>query len=216
MSFSENVDQVLTRLARVKIVPVLALDSVDDARKIAAILSTHGLLAAEITFRTAAAEDAIRVVSEEFPELCLGAGTVLNETDLQRAIGAGATFAVAPGFNPQVVNAAIERAFPFFPGIATPTDVEQAMALGCRMMKFFPAEAAGGTKMLTSILAPYKHLGVRFMPTGGLSPANVQDYLAIPEVVAIGGTWVGKSTDMAKGAWDEIDAAVKAAVLETT
>ncbi|MPM61874.1 putative KHG/KDPG aldolase [bioreactor metagenome] len=119
---------------------------------------------------------------------------------------------MAPGFNPIVVRAAVESHFPFAPGICTPSEAEQAMELGCRFLKFFPAEAAGGTAMLKSLIAPYRHLGVRFMPTGGVTTANVREYLAIREVAAVGGTWLGKADDIAAGNWDKIRDTVKQAV----
>jgi len=212
MSFEDNMADVRVRLAQVKIVPVLALDSVEDGRKMADILDRVGLKAVEVTFRTTAAEDVIRDISSAYPGLCVGAGTVLNTTDLHRAFKAGATFAVAPGFNPAVVQEALASGYPFFPGVATPTEVEQALALGCRILKYFPAEAAGGTKMLNSMIAPYRHLGVRFMPTGGISASNVESYVSIPEVLAVGGTWLGKSADIAAGAWDQIETTVRDAV----
>ncbi len=212
MSFSANVEQIVKQLKEVRVVPVLALESVESGIKMAEILDRNGLKCAEVTFRTDAAEEVIREITKRYPDICVGAGTVLNREDLRRAFGAGAVFAVAPGFNPSVVGEAIERGYPFFPGVATPTDVEQAMALGCRTLKFFPAEAAGGTKMLKSIIAPYRHLGVRFIPTGGISTDNLDEYLAIPEVIAVGGTWLGKSTHIAAGQWDLIEQAVSAAV----
>ena len=136
---------------------------------------------------------------------------MLNCTDLHRAFDAGAKFAVAPGFNPTVVKEAVKNNFAFAPGVCTPSEIEQAMELGCRFLKFFPAEAAGGVDMLKSLIAPYKHLGVRFMPTGGVTAVNVKNYLAIKEVAAVGGTWLGKADLIAAGEWEKIAATVKAA-----
>ena len=212
MSFSMVCDQVLAQLEKIRIVPVLVLNDLDSGMKMCEILSECGLPAAEITFRTQAAPSIIKAASERFPELYLGAGTILNVADLKRAFDAGAKFAVAPGFNPTVVRAAVENHFAFAPGVCTPSEVEQAMEFGCRFLKFFPAEAAGGTKMLKSIIAPYKHLGVRFMPTGGVTTANVMEYLAIREVAAVGGTWLGKADDIAAGNWEKIRDIVKQAV----
>ena len=152
-------------------------------------------------------------MSEKFPELYIGAGTILNVNDLKRAFDAGAKFAVAPGFNPTVVKAAVENSLAFAPGVCTPSEVEQAYELGCKFLKFFPAEAAGGISMLKSIIAPYKHLGIKFMPTGGVSEANANDYLAIPEVAAVGGTWLGKPSDIVAEKWDTIREKVRQAVL---
>ena len=212
MSFQEKSAAVVSALSEIKIVPVLVLNNVDEGLKMCEILAECGLPAAEITFRTTAAEAVIKAASARFPQLYLGAGTVLNIKDLHRAFDAGAKFAVAPGFNPNVVKEAIANDFVFAPGVCTPSEAEQAMELGCRFLKFFPAEAAGGVKMISSLIAPYKHLGIRFMPTGGVTTANVADYLAVKEIVAVGGTWLGKADQIAAGNWDAIHATVKAAV----
>ena len=182
------------------VVPVLVLNDVETGLKMCELLIENNLPVAEITFRTAAAADIISAASKHFPELLLGAGTVLNVADLDRAIDAGAKFAVAPGFNPTVVKAASARNFAFAPGICTPGEVEQAMEIGCKFFKFFPAEAAGGVNMIKSIIAPYKHLGVKFMPTGGINIKNAVDYLAIPEIACVGGTWLGKNIPD----WDKV------------
>ncbi|MBO5762283.1 MAG: bifunctional 4-hydroxy-2-oxoglutarate aldolase/2-dehydro-3-deoxy-phosphogluconate aldolase [Lentisphaeria bacterium] len=210
-NFAEGQKNTAAALAGIRIVPVLALNSVEEGVRICEIFNKVGLPGAEITFRTAAAADVIKEVSQRFPDMLVGAGTVLNVYDLHRAFAAGAKFAVAPGFNPTVVKEAVRCGFAFSPGICTPSEVEQALELGCTMLKFFPAEAAGGVKMLNSIIAPYKHLGVKFMPTGGVTTANVESYLSIPQVAAVGGTWLGKSADIAAGNWDLIEeTAVKA------
>lgn len=151
------------QLEKVKIVPVLVLNTLEEGLTVCEQLCKNGLPAAEITFRTAAAESIIREASKRFPEMYIGAGTVLNIADLHRAFDAGAKFAVAPGFNPKVVAEAVKCNLDFFPAVCTPSEVEQAMEFGCRMLKFFPAEACGGVPMLKSIIAPYKHLGVKFM-----------------------------------------------------
>ena len=211
MNFQENSETVIETLSRIKIVPVLVLEDVKSGLKMCEILAENGLPAAEITFRTAAAAEIIREAAKNFPQLYLGAGTILNLRDLDRAFNAGAKFAVAPGFNPTVVKAAVSAGRAFAPGVCTPSEVEQAMELGCRLLKFFPAEAAGGVKMLKSIIAPYRHLGIRFMPTGGVTTANAADYLALKEVAAVGGTWLGKSDEIKAGNWSGIAATVKAA-----
>lgn len=210
-TFIESQQAAASALRKVRIVPVLALNSVADGVKICEIFVRRGLPAAEITFRTAAAPDIIAEVSRQFPELLVGAGTVLNVFDLHRAFACGAKFAVAPGFNPTVVREAVRCDFAFTPGVCTPSEAEQAMELGCRLLKFFPAEAAGGAAMLKALAAPYKHLKINFMPTGGVTAKNAADYLAIPEVAAVGGTWLGKSADVAAGKWDEIESLVAAA-----
>lgn len=212
MSFSMECDAVLAQLERIRIVPVLVLEELESGLKMCEVLAECGLPAAEITFRTQAAASIIEAASKRFPNLYLGAGTILNVADLKRAFDAGAKFAVAPGFNPSVVGAAIESNFAFAPGVCTPSEAEQAMELGCRFLKFFPAEAAGGTAMLKSLIAPYKHLGIRFMPTGGVTTANVMEYLALREVAAVGGTWLGKAEEIKAGNWNKIRETVKQAV----
>ena len=211
-TFSESVSDAFSTLSGVGIVPVLVLNSVDDGMKMLSILSEQGLNAAEITFRTKAAHEIILEGAKAFPNLCIGAGTVLNVKDLHSAFEAGAKFAVAPGFNPVVVNEAVRNTFAFAPGICTPSEIEQAYSLGCTCLKFFPAEAAGGTAMLKAVSAPYGHLGLRFMPTGGVTAANAAEYLALKQVAAVGGTWLGKASDIEKGNWEGISALVAEAV----
>ncbi|MBQ9789175.1 MAG: bifunctional 4-hydroxy-2-oxoglutarate aldolase/2-dehydro-3-deoxy-phosphogluconate aldolase [Lentisphaeria bacterium] len=212
MSFEKNCENVVANLGKIKIVPVLVLNDVDSGLKVCEILSECKLEAAEITFRTQAAEAIIRAASEKFPNLYLGAGTILNVNDLHRAFDAGAKFAVAPGFNPTVVKEAVANSFAFAPGVCTPSEAEQAMELGCKFLKFFPAEAAGGVKMIQSLIAPYKHLGIKFMPTGGITAENAVNYLKIKEIVAVGGTWLGKTADIDGGNFDNIRNLVKVAV----
>ena len=180
-------------LAQYKIIPVLVLEDLESGLRRCELLCECGLPVAEITFRTKAAESIIREASRRCPEMFIGAGTILNTADLHRAFDAGAKFAVAPGFNPTVVGEAMKNGYAFAPGICTPSEIEQAYELGCRFFKFFPAEAAGGVKMLKSIAAPYKHLGIKFMPTGGVTIDNAADWLAVPEVSAAGGTWLNKA-----------------------
>ena len=211
MCFAANAQAVVDRLSQIRIVPVLVLEEEVSGLKMCEVLLECGLPAAEITFRTVAAAGIIKKASEMFPELYLGAGTILNTADLHRAFDAGAKFAVAPGFNPTVVKEAVANGFAFAPGVCTPSEIEQAMELGCRFLKFFPAEAAGGVTMLKSLIAPYKHMGVRFMPTGGVTTDNVKNYLALKEVTAVGGTWLGKADLIAAGEWDKISDTVRAA-----
>lgn len=212
MSFQENTRVVVDALAANKIVPVLILNSVDDGLKMCETLVENGLPVAEVTFRTEAASQIIKEAGKRFPELFLGAGTVLNVDNLHRAIDSGAKFAVAPGLNPKVVTEAMKEDFPFAPGICTPSEIEQALDLGCTFIKFFPAEPAGGVKYIQSIVAPYKHLGIRVMPTGGITPAIVPDYLAVKEIIAIGGSWLGKAADITAGNWEKIAQGVRDAV----
>ena len=165
---------------------------------------------AEITFRTeAAADDPSR---QSFPELLLGAGTVLTADQVDRAIQAGARFAVAPGCNPVVVRAAQRQGLPFAPGVCTPSDVERALEIKCKMLKFFPAEASGGVPMLKALIGPYGHTGIGFCPTGGVTIANMKDYLALPQVAFVGGTWIAKSDLVKKGDWEGIGELARQAV----
>jgi 2-dehydro-3-deoxyphosphogluconate aldolase / (4S)-4-hydroxy-2-oxoglutarate aldolase len=199
-------------LSEVKVVPVIAIDSVEDAIPLADALLQGGIPAAEITFRTAAAADVINLLSKERPELFVGAGTVLTPENAKRAFDCGAKFAVAPGCNPAVIAAAQKIGLPFAPGVMTPSDIETATSMGVTFLKFFPAGAAGGVKMLKNISAPYKHLGVKFMPTGGVTIENVLEYLAFPEIIAAGGTWLAKQDMIANGEWDKIKANCQAVV----
>jgi len=203
-------ESVYERIAELKVVPVVAIESVDSAIPLADALIAGGLPVAEITFRTACAAEVIALLAKERPALLVGAGTVLTADNAQQAKAAGAAFAVAPGLNPNTIRAAAATGLPFSPGIMTPSNVETALELGIRNLKFFPAGAAGGVPMLKSLAAPYKHLGVRFIPTGGITIDNVQDYLAVPQVIAAGGTWLAKQSDIADGNWDMITANCKA------
>jgi 2-dehydro-3-deoxyphosphogluconate aldolase/(4S)-4-hydroxy-2-oxoglutarate aldolase len=158
----------------------------------------------EITFRTAAAEESIQRIAARFPEILLGAGTLLENDQVVRARDAGAVFGLAPGLNPRTIAKAAEVGLQFSPGVMTPSDVEQALALGCKLLKFFPAEAAGGTAMLKSLAGPYGHTGVKFIPTGGVTSGNLADYLKLPVVAAIGGSWMVDKQLVNDGKWQEI------------
>jgi len=197
-------EAVYERIRELKIVPVVAIESVASAIPLADALIAGGLPVAEITFRTACAAQVICLLAKERPALLLGAGTVLTGDNARAAKQAGAAFAVAPGFNPTTVRAAAEADLPFSPGVMTPSDVEGALELGLRTLKFFPAGPAGGVKMLKSLASPYGHLGVKFIPTGGISLDNVSDYLAEESVIAAGGTWIATTADIAAGRWDAI------------
>jgi len=205
ISFANNTARVAQKLSDIKIIPVLVLTSEQKALKLAELLLKHGIGAAEITFRTKEAPKIIESLSRHFPELFIGAGTILNVSDLKHAFDSGARFAVAPGLNPRVVKAAIEGGHPFAPGVCTPSEIEAACELGCRFLKFFPAEAAGGLNMLKAMAAPYRHLNLKFMPTGGVTSKNAADYLACNDVAAVGGTWLGKAADLEADAWDKIE-----------
>jgi len=203
---------VLDQVARHGIVPVIAIEKAEAALPLADALLQGGLPVVEITFRTAAAAEVIRTLARERPQLIIGAGTVLTPSNLEAAQASGATFAVAPGLNPQMVKQAQQMGLPFVPGVATPTDIELGLNLGCKLLKFFPAEALGGVAMLEALSAPYKHTGVRFAPTGGVSPTNLASYLGLDTVAAVGGTWLARKEDLAAGKWDDIRARCQAAV----
>src|SRR3954454_2980238 len=166
-------ENTLSEVAKCGVVPVIAIENVDDAVPLADALLAGGLPVIEITFRTAAAAEVIRTMTRERPQLIVGAGTVLTPANLEAAIASGARFAVAPGLNPAIVRQAQQMKLPFMPGVATPTDIEMGLSLGCKLLKFFPAEALGGVTMIEALSAPYQHAGVQFMPTGGINPGNL-------------------------------------------
>jgi len=194
------------------VVPVIAIDRAEDALPLADALIEGGLPVAEITFRTAAAPDAIAAIAKARPEVHLGAGTVLTEAQVDAAKDAGARFALSPGLDVAVLERANAVGLPFAPGIMTPTDLQAALRFGCGMVKFFPAMAAGGPAMLKNIAAPYLHTGVGFNPTGGVNLDNLGDWLAIGAVRAVGGTWIAKQGDIAEGNWKQIAANAREAV----
>lgn len=195
------------RLKAIRIVPVIAINNADDAVPLAQTLVDNGLPCAEITFRTDAAASAIRNMRDTYPDMLIGAGTVLTTAQVDAAIDAGADFIVSPGLNPTTVKHCQQRGIAIVPGINNPSLVEQAMELGLETVKFFPAEASGGIAMLKALSAVYP---VSFMPTGGVSEENVNDYLALPSVLACGGTWMVPATLIDEQKWDEIAALVKA------
>ncbi len=210
--FKKKTAAVADQLRKIRIVPVLAIEDVEDGIKVCEILNNCGLKAAEITFRTKAAVGIIKAVAERMPDMLVGAGTVLNVEDLKRAQDAGSKFAVAPGCNPTIIKEAMKLGLPFMPGIATPSEIELALETGVTAMKFFPAESLGGIAMLKGISAPYKHLGVQFMPTGGVSLKNVKDYLDVKEIFAVGGTWLAKPEAVKAKDWAAIEKTVQEAV----
>jgi 2-dehydro-3-deoxyphosphogluconate aldolase/(4S)-4-hydroxy-2-oxoglutarate aldolase len=195
---------LIEQLKKMGVVPVIAIESVEDALPMADALVAGGLPIAEITFRTAAAAEVIKKLKKERPSLMLGAGTILTVDQLQQAKECGAVFGVTPGFNPQVVKKAVEIKFALFPGVLTPSEIEQGLALGLKVLKFFPCEAAGGINMLKAVSAPYGHMGVKFIPTGGINLAKLGDYLALPQVLAVGGTWIAAKEAIAGKRWGEI------------
>jgi 2-dehydro-3-deoxyphosphogluconate aldolase/(4S)-4-hydroxy-2-oxoglutarate aldolase len=195
---------IYERIGALRIVPVIAIEDLEAALPLADALVEGGLPAAEITFRTKAAAMVIEKIAKQRPEVLVGAGTVLTEENLRQAVGCGAAFGVAPGFNPKIVSQAIEMQFPFSPGVLTPSEIEGALSLGVNVLKFFPAGAAGGVNMLKSIAAPYAHMGVKFLPTGGVKQDNLRDYLEVKAVLAVGGTWIASREDIASKRWSMI------------
>jgi len=203
---------VLERIARRRIVPVVALDREELAEPLAEVLLAAGLDVMEITFRTDAAAPSIQRITARFPEMLLGAGTLLEPDQVQKAVDAGARFAVAPGLSARVVESAHRIGIDMVPGVMTPSEVEKAMSLGCRTLKFFPAEQAGGIAMLKALEGPYGHTGVRFIPTGGINIANMNSYLERPSVVAVGGSWMVERKLVTAGAWSRIEQLTRDAV----
>jgi len=206
---------VFEQIVELKVVPVIAIESPEAALSLADALIEGGLPIAEITFRTEAAAAVIRKMSLERSSMLIGAGTILTLDNLKAAVDSGAKFGVAPGCNPKIVEAAQKMEFPFVPGVCTPSDVEMALSCGCRILKFFPAGAMGGLAMLKSLIAPYGHTGVQFMPTGGVSPANLSEYLATKGVIACGGTWIATKDDIAGEQWELIAARCREVVTLT-
>jgi len=196
--------QVFDALGRYAVIPVIAIESPEAAIPLADALLEGGLPVIEITFRTAAAAEVIAQLCEKRPELLIGAGTVLTPANLQAARSCGARFGVAPGLNVEVVQAAGALGMPFIPGVCTPTEIERGLALGCGVLKFFPAETMGGVEMLKALIGPYEHTGVRFVPTGGVNMQNLTSYLALPAVLAVGGTWIARKEDISARRWREI------------
>ncbi|MFH0258393.1 bifunctional 4-hydroxy-2-oxoglutarate aldolase/2-dehydro-3-deoxy-phosphogluconate aldolase [Vibrio rumoiensis] len=189
------------RLSEIKVVPVIAIKDANKAAKLAQVLVENGLPCAEVTFRTPAAAQAIKNMREAYPDMLIGSGTVLTTKQVDESIEAGVDFVVSPGLNPTTVKYCQQRGVPIVPGVNNPSLVEQAMELGLDTLKFFPAEPSGGVNMLKALTAVYP---ISFMPTGGVSPKNVNDYLAIPAVFACGGTWMIPTDLIDNEEWDEL------------
>lgn len=202
--------EVLKKIQEIGIVPVVVLDDAKDAAPLAKALIDGGLPCAEVTFRTEAAEECIRIMAEQFPEMLVGAGTVLTTDQVDRAAAAGAKFIVSPGLNPRIVKYCVEKGILITPGCANPSDVEQAIENGLEVVKFFPAEQAGGLPMIKAMAAPYTNM--MFMPTGGISPSNVRDYLGFKKIIACGGSWMVKGDLVKSGDYAKITELSKEAV----
>jgi 2-dehydro-3-deoxyphosphogluconate aldolase / (4S)-4-hydroxy-2-oxoglutarate aldolase len=203
-------DEILKEIEGCGIVPVVKIEKAADALPLGKALLAGGLPLAEITFRTAAAEEVIRSLAEGLPELIVGAGTVLTIEQAEKALRAGARFIVSPGFNPKVVSFCREQGVPVLPGVNSPTQIEAAMECGLRVMKFFPAEESGGAAFLKAVAAPYE--GIRFIPTGGVNAANLISYLSLKNVLACGGSWMVKGELISAGKFEEITALTREAV----
>ena len=196
---------IIETLKSAGIIPVIVIEKEEQAVPLAKALVKGGLPVLEVTFRTKAAAGAIAAIKREVPEAIVGAGTILTVEQLRAAKEAGAVFGVAPGFDPVIMAAAKAEQIPFCPGIATASELSQALTAGAPMVKFFPAEAAGGVKMIKNLLGAFRFTGVKFMPTGGVNLSNVGDYLAVPEIVACGGTWIVPKDALAAGDYGAIE-----------
>lgn len=193
---------IITQLKHLKVVPIISINNAVDIIPIGSALAENGLPIAEITFRSAATVDAIRLLRQTYPEMIIGAGTVLQRDQVVAAHDVGATFIVAPGFNKHTVRACQSLNIPIIPGVNNPSTIEAALEMGLSTLKFFPAEASGGIAMITALLAPYNQINL--MPTGGISPINICDYLAIPQVIACGGSWMVDRRLIEEKNWKEI------------
>lgn len=203
-------NETLKKLGEYGIVPVVVLNDSKDAAPLADALCEGGLACAEVTFRTEAAAESIKIMSENHPEMMVGAGTVLTVEQVDEAVAAGAKFIVSPGLNPEVVKYCLDKNIPITPGVVTPSEMEQAIELGLNLVKFFPAEPSGGLPMIKAVAAPYTML--KFMPTGGINPNNVKEYLKDDKIFACGGSWMVKGNLVNEGNFDEIKRLTKEAV----
>lgn len=201
---------VLEKLNKVGIVPVVVINNVEDAAPLAKALCAGGLPCAEVTFRTAAAKEAIKIMTETCPEMIVGAGTVLNAEQVDAAVEAGATFIVSPGLNPNTVKYCQKIGVPITPGTSSPTDIEQAIELGLDVVKFFPAEQSGGLAKIKAMAAPY--VNMKFMPTGGISAKNINEYLSFNKIIACGGSWMVPAKLVDEKKFDEIEKLTREAV----
>jgi 2-dehydro-3-deoxyphosphogluconate aldolase/(4S)-4-hydroxy-2-oxoglutarate aldolase len=199
-----NHEHIQQRIGARRLLPAAWIDSPDHAVPLAEALLAGGLDVMEVTFRNVHASECIRRIRAEVPEMLVGAGTLLSAAQLDEAISAGAQFGVSPGFNPTVVRAAVERGLLFVPGALTPGEMEQALELGCPWVKFFPASAAGGVAFIQAMVAPYAHTPLRIIPLGGIHEQNMAEYLSLPIVVAVGGSWLTDRKLAAEGRWGDV------------
>ena len=196
------IEELLKQIECMGILPVIKLNDAKDAVPLAKALCEGGLPCAEVTFRTDAAKESIAVMTKAYPEMLVGAGTVLNTEQVDEAVEAGAKFIVSPGLNPDTVEYCVKKGIPILPGCSSPSDIEQAIKYGLDVVKFFPAEAAGGLKAIKAMAAPYT--GIKFMPTGGINAKNLEDYLSFDKIICCGGSWMVKGDLVKAGAFDKI------------
>jgi len=195
---------MLDELLKRPVIPVIAIDDFQDAKPLAEALLKGGIDVIEITFRTRAASKAIESISKTFPEMLLGAGTVRSKKQSREARESGAEFALAPGLDPKIIEYFQSLGGVFIPGVMTPSEIEQGLALGCRLLKFFPASAAGGISMLKALAGPYVNEDVKFCPTGGINQENMNEYLELSMVASIGGSWIATKDQIANKEWETI------------
>lgn len=195
-------ERVMEQITELGVVPVVVLKRAEDAEPLAKALCEGGLPCAEVTFRTEAAEESIRIMAEKYPDMCVGAGTVLTIDQVNRAVKAGAKFIVSPGFDPEIVDYCLENQIPVFPGCVSPSEVAQCVKRGLKVVKFFPAEQFGGIATIKAMAAPY--VGLKFMPTGGINAKNLESYLSCDKIVACGGSWMVKGDLIDAGKFEEI------------
>ena len=198
----KEMSYIADKFEELGVVPVVVLENTKDALPLAKALMEGGLPCAEVTFRTEAAQESIRLMAQEYPDMLVGAGTVLTTKQVDEAIEAGAKFIVSPGFDPEIVNYCLEKEIPIFPGCVTPSEVAQAVKRGLKVVKFFPAEPAGGVAMIKAMAAPYNQL--RFMPTGGIGTQNLKDYLGFDKIICCGGSWMVKADLIKNGEFEKI------------
>lgn len=202
-------ENMIEEFQKLGVVPVVVLEDEKDALPLAEALVRGGLPCAEVTFRTEAAAESIRLMSEKYPEMLVGAGTVLTTEQVDLAVEAGARFIVSPGFDPEIVDYCLEKNISVFPGCVTPSEVAQAVKRGLKVVKFFPAEQAGGIAMIKAMAAPYHN--IHFMPTGGINPGNLKDYLSCDKILCCGGSWMVKGDMIRNGEFEKIQDLVKEA-----
>ena len=202
----------MNQILQKRIVPVAVIDKLEDAVPLANALLAAGLDIIEVTFRTAAAADCVRAITQAHPGMLVGVGTLLEISQVKQARAAGAKFGVAPGLNDVIVRASLDAGMPFVPGVATASEVERGLELGCKLQKLFPADVLGGVKLLKALAGPYGHTGVKFIPLGGVNAQNMAEYLALPIVAAIGGSWIVDKKLIAEKNWTKITALTKEAL----